>query len=109
MLMEWLEPTITKKVLQVSDENCRDKKIGEYLDQFTNCMTSLEALLPEEIYISKVMEMESMMSIIVFLSEDLSYRKGLLDGMQLQLEINELLPEHKKSPCTSRAEGTLVS
>jgi hypothetical protein len=90
MLMEWLEPTIAKKVQQVSGENCQDKKVGEYLDQFIDIMTSLQNHVPEEIYLNKVMEMESLLSIICFLSEDLSYRKGLLDGMQLQQEIQKL-------------------
>lgn len=91
MLMEWLEPTIVKRVQDVSSDNCGDKKVCEYLDKFVDHMEALQPLVSEEAYLKVVMDMESLLSQICFLCEDLSYRQGMSDGMKLHQDMQKLL------------------
>lgn len=90
MLMEWLEPKITKRIEEVSAKTCEDKAIGKHMDEFADNMDLLQQVVSEEMYINVVMNMEAIMNIICSLSEDIMYREGLNDGMKIHQDMLKL-------------------
>lgn len=90
MLKEWLEPMIKQRLEQVGVEVDEDDEFGRV---YAHCMRNFAALKPvitEEVQ-PYYFELETLIGLVEIVSSEISYRKGLQDGMDLQLDINSLV------------------
>ncbi|MFS0837274.1 hypothetical protein [Paenibacillus sp. 1P03SA] len=77
------EESIMLRIEEVSNENIHHPIIGEYLDEFNDKLVHLVSKLPNDLQ-DFVLDLEVLMSHLCLLSEDLAYRKGLNDGLNVQ-------------------------
>ncbi|TPG75608.1 hypothetical protein EEL32_24070 [Brevibacillus laterosporus] len=92
-LMQWLEPTIQKRVDEVYFITDESEGVIRGRNEFDKIMIKLEELLPEE---SKLLE-DLYESVITMRSsgEEVAYRSGFKDGLGISREISPVTMLHQ--------------
>jgi hypothetical protein len=81
-IMKWLEPSIEKRIYEVTESCCQTNYIVEANQQFVKILQELKLILPNDRQ-SIVFDLESVYNINSGLLISASYRNGLDEGIKL--------------------------
>lgn len=91
MLLKWLEPSIIRQVDEVHATNCENANVDKAYHEFDEIIQKAREMVPEDVFLSIVLELEARMANVVFWNVDHAYRKGLTDGVALNSDMQTLM------------------
>jgi hypothetical protein len=82
MLKKWLEPAISKRVFEVSDDCCMDERVKELYTKFMGILNEPNNFQKDS-YEVTIFELENILNLAIPTSVDFAYRRAFYDGMEL--------------------------